>query len=197
MMEPTALIRTHSPGDPGEETDSHRPGFGEPVTGVVCASGRDGTGDGDRPPSSEPDSPGDTCEEDNSTRTRFGEPIIGVIHTSSPVGPCDEDSSPPTGFVAPLCQFVCVYQPGPSGLGNEFGDIYKWTDVSAPGDVIVMSVGCQELPPETFDEPCFDKAGVLCCEEVIALPFCSPGVTFNIDCTELKPLGGWFAATRG
>ena len=31
---------------------SYRTGFGDPFTGVICASGPDGTGDEDRPPSS-------------------------------------------------------------------------------------------------------------------------------------------------
>ena len=50
-----------------------------------------------------------------------------------------------------------------------------------------MSAGRRELPPETFDKPCFDKTSV----------FCYEGVTFKMDCTELILLGGWFAASRG
>ena len=68
--------------------------------------------------------------------------------------------------------------------------------MNAPGDGIFMSAGCRELSPETFDKPCFESTGVLCCEEVIALPFCSPGVTFRMNCRDSKLLGGWFTATR-
>ena len=67
--------------------------------------------------------------------------------------------------------------------------------MNAPGDAIFMSAGCRELSPETFDKPCFESTGVLCCEEVIALPFCSPGVTFRMDCRESKLLGGCLTTT--
>ena len=155
------------------------------------SSGPNGTGNGDRQSPATPDSPGDSGEEDNSTRNGFGEPTIGVIHTSGPIGPCDAHGSPP-----PLCQFVCVYQPGPSGPGSEFGNVFKWTDANAPGDAIAMSAGFGSSLRRLSISHVSESTVVLCCEEVIALPFCSPGVTFRMDCRESEPLGGWFTATR-
>ena len=73
----------------------------------------DGTGNEDRQPPSAPDSRIAQVIQVKRT-TRSSESIIGVIHKSGPIGPCDAHGSPPTGFVEPLCHFVCVYQPGPS-----------------------------------------------------------------------------------
>ena len=182
---------------PVKETDSHRTEFGDQIAGVICTYGSDGTSDGDRQPSSGLDSPGDPEQMDNSTRTVFGELIIGVMHTSGQVGLCDDDSFPPTGSDTPLYQFVCVYQTRSSGPDIEFGDVCERADVSAPGDVIVVSAGRCELPPDTFDKPCFDKTSVFCYEGKIDLPICPPRGMAKMDCTELIPLSEWFAASRG
>ena len=134
----------------GGEDNSYRTGFGDRIASVVCTSGPDGTGDGDRPPLSGPDSPGDPGEETDLNRTGFGEQIVGFIYKSGPVGPCNEDSSPSSGSDTPLHQFVCVYHPESSGPSNE---LYKRADANAPGDVIVMPGESWELHLETFDKP--------------------------------------------
>ena len=151
-------------GGSGGEDNSYWTGFGDPIAGVVCASGPDGTGDGDRPPSSGPNSPGDPGEETDLHRTGFGDPVNALVCTSGPDGTGDGDRQPSSG----------PNSPGDPGEENnstltEFGEPVIGVTPCWPGDmdsdICGRSVVLCTLPPgpgESGDSYTYEDAVALC-----------------------------------